>query len=352
MFKRFEEIRQDLLRDIRNGLPEADIGSDSDFFIRASSIASVLSDIYRLHGWIVRQIFPDTADTAYLELHCRTRGIKRKQATSASGDITFTGEPGTALPAGLEAKRDDLSWITTESGVIGGDGKALFHAKSMSFGTAGNNEQSKTAQLVSTPTGIDSTVTVGMMTGGTEQESDTELLARLLELIRRPPAGGNKFDYKCWALEVDGVTSAIVYPLRRGLGTVDIVITSGEHLPSDEIIKATQDYIDSVRPVTTSNVYVSAPSPLRCGFNVKVQLDGMTLKEAELLVEDALREHVNRLQPGEPLIVSQIEAIISNIDGIEDRVLIAPASNVSAEVGEFVTGWIRYEGLTLSGMGA
>ncbi|WP_413462564.1 baseplate J/gp47 family protein [Kingella kingae] len=46
--------------------------------------------------------------------------------------------------------------------------------------------------------------------------------------MRRPPAGGNQYDYKNWALSVDGVSSAYVYPLRRGLGTVDIAITSGD----------------------------------------------------------------------------------------------------------------------------
>jgi uncharacterized phage protein gp47/JayE len=348
MLKLFEEIRQDLFKDIKNGLPDADITSDSDYFIRASSIASVLSDIYRLHGWIVRQIFPDTADTEYLELHCRTRGLRRKQATTASGDITFTGEPGTELPAGLEAKRDNLSWITAQSGIIDENGKAVIHAKSAQAGVNGNSQQTQSAQLASTPAGIDSTVIVGVMTGGTAQETDTELLARLLDLIRRPPAGGNKHDYKRWALEVDGVTSAIVYPLRRGLGTVDIVITSGEHLPSPEIVQATQDHIDLVRPVTASNSRVFVPHLLRVNFIVKVKLDGISLADAQKLIEAALKEHINRMQPGEPLVISQIEAIISNIDGIADRVLIAPDANISAEVSELVTGWIRFEGLVVS----
>ncbi|MBA5838880.1 phage tail protein, partial [Morganella morganii] len=37
----FEQIRSEILRDIKNQLPDADTGSDSDFFIRASSVASV-----------------------------------------------------------------------------------------------------------------------------------------------------------------------------------------------------------------------------------------------------------------------------------------------------------------------
>ncbi|WP_337050269.1 baseplate J/gp47 family protein, partial [Serratia fonticola] len=73
---------------------------------------------------------------------------------------------------------------------------------------------------------------------GTDDESDKSLLARLLELIRRPPAGGNKYDYHRWAMDVPGVTAAYVYPLRRGLGTVDVVITSGNDLPSPATVAA------------------------------------------------------------------------------------------------------------------
>lgn len=86
--------------------------------------------------------------------------------------------------------------------------------------------------------------------GGTDRESDASLLARLLEIIRRPPAGGNRYDYKNWALSVDGVTSAYVYPLRRGLGTVDIAITSADGVSSEETVRRVQAYIDEMRPVT------------------------------------------------------------------------------------------------------
>uniref|UniRef100_UPI0032B60DD4 baseplate J/gp47 family protein n=1 Tax=Escherichia coli TaxID=562 RepID=UPI0032B60DD4 len=75
-----------------------------------------------------------------------------------------------------------------------------------------------------------------------------------LDILRRPPAGGNKYDYKRWALEVDGVTSAYVEPLRRGLGTVDVAITSANDLPSQELINAVLAHIEEVRPVTARAV--------------------------------------------------------------------------------------------------
>ncbi|WP_230397170.1 baseplate J/gp47 family protein [Pasteurella multocida] len=103
---------------------------------------------------------------------------------------------------------------------------------------------------MSAPVGVQTDVTLSNVVGGTDAESDTSLLERLLELIRRPPAGGNRYDYRNWALSVDGVDAAYVYPLRRGLGTVDIAITSNNDLPSSETIERCQAFIDEVRPVT------------------------------------------------------------------------------------------------------
>lgn len=72
----------------------------------------------------------------------------------------------------------------------------------------------------------------------TYNETDAAYLTRLLDYIRRPPAGGNQYDYIKWALEVDNVAAAYCFPLAQGLGTVDVVITAnetntGSEIPSD-----------------------------------------------------------------------------------------------------------------------
>lgn len=222
--KNAAQIRTDMLRDIKNllQLPDDKLGPDSDWYVRASSVASVAEGLYQHQGWIVRQIFPDTADAEFLYLHARLRGLTKKAANNASGPATFTGEPGAIAAAGLVFKRDSVSWTTTEDITIGPDAKASVNAISSQAGTTGNTTSVISATLTTTPDGFDSTVMVGLMTGGTDEESDAELLARLLEIIRRPPAGGNKYDYKRWALEVSGVSAAYVYPLRRGLSLIHI----------------------------------------------------------------------------------------------------------------------------------
>ncbi|EGT0642856.1 MULTISPECIES: hypothetical protein [Citrobacter] len=63
------------LRDIQNALPDenADTSSDSDYAVRANAVSGVADDLYAYQGWIIRQIFPDTAEKEYLEFtRCRT----------------------------------------------------------------------------------------------------------------------------------------------------------------------------------------------------------------------------------------------------------------------------------------
>ncbi|ENR0217121.1 baseplate J/gp47 family protein, partial [Enterobacter kobei] len=138
--KNAAQIRTDILRDIKNLLQLSDdkLGPDSDWYVRASSVASVAEGLYQHQGWIVRQIFPDTADSEFLYLHARLRGLSKKAANNASGPATFTGEPGALAAAGLVFKRDSVSWTTTEEITIGPDGKASVNAMSSLSGTAGN----------------------------------------------------------------------------------------------------------------------------------------------------------------------------------------------------------------------
>ncbi|HHA0037749.1 TPA: baseplate J/gp47 family protein, partial [Yersinia enterocolitica] len=244
--------------------------------------------------------------------------------------------------------RDSLSFVTTQQATIGLDGKLTVTAQATVAGTAGNTAQVMSGTLSSTPDGVDSIVIIGVMRGGTDQESPEDLLARLLDIIRRPPAGGNKYDYKRWALEVTGVTAAFVYPLRRGLGTVDIVITSADGLPSQAIIADTQLHIDDVRPVTAKSSLVMAPTIKTFDIDVNVTLSGITFDAAETLIKETLNNYVNRLMPGESFIRSQAEMLVSLITGVTDRQIISPINNVIPQVDGTVVEWLHVGTITVA----
>lgn len=330
----FDEIRAAILRDTVSLNPDADVTADSDNYIRASSLASCATGQYAHQAWILKQFFPDTADTEYLERHCNLRGIRRKNATLAAGTACVTGNTGATIPADAQIRCGNLFYRVRTAVVIGIKGTATIEIIATEPGTAANQHEAVAGQFMSAPPGVATDVQIEQAAGGTDTETDSALLARLLELLRRPPAGGNKYDYKAWALSVDGVSSAYVYPLHRGLGTVDIVITSGNNVPSDEIVSKVQDYIDSVRPVTAKNSFVIKPDVTKVDVKVKVRLFGATLDRATADIRQALQEHFSAIKPGDSVIASQLEAVISDVPSVTDRKMTQPTTNLTADTSK------------------
>ena len=134
-------------------------------------------------------------------------------------------------------------------------------------------------------------------------ETDGAYLARLLEYIRRPPAGGNKFDYVKWALEVDNVARSWCFPIAQGLGTVDVVIlanalTTGNEIPSSSArigintTATTGKLVDSAATFTTAHAVAAGDiveNPLRETRTHVTVVDSAT----QLTLADDLFKFVN-----------------------------------------------------------
>ena len=142
-------------------------------------------------------------------------------------------------------------------------------------------------------------------------------------------------------MEVPGVSAAYVYPLRRGLGTVDVVVTSAGALPSQDTVDAVQAHIDDLRPVTAKNCLVLAPTPRVVDISTLVKLNGIALDPAKVQITSAEAAYFNQLEPGETAYRSRIETIISGVVGVVDRQLTLPAANIVPIVDATKVEWLR-----------
>lgn len=329
--KTFEIIQKDYLRDVSNQLPDAATGADSDFGVRAGALAAGIEGLYEHQAWIARQVFADTADPEYLEKHAALHGLARKRATVAQGSATLHGTPGAVVPLGTEAKTvAGLVFLTSAEATIGAGGTALVPVQGGSAGSAYNLDAGAGLILTSAPSGVQGAASLTAATiGGTDAETDAGLLARVLDVLRNPPAGGNKADWRRWALNVDGVTAAYVFPLRRGLGTVDVCVTSAGGPPSAAILEAVRVYLDTVRPTGANDFLVLAPSLVEVDVAVQVRLSTITLAQAQTAVETSLAVYFATLEPGDMAYLSRIETAISGVPGVVDRVVGSPAGNVA-----------------------
>lgn len=327
--KDYRQIRADILRDIANQQPAAYTGEDSDFAVRANATASSIEGLYEHQKWIVRQIFPDTADSDYLEIkHANPRGITRKAASFATGMTQFSGVVGSAVPIGTEAKNNSgIAFVTTAAGVIGGGGTVNIAAKAVLSGLAGNQAAATVLTLSAAPAGVQSQATIVTMTGGTDIESDAGLLARVLYDMRLPPCGGAKHDYYAWAMAVPGVTDAYVFTQRRAINGVDVAIETSGGLPGAPLIAEVLAYIDSQRPPAV-DMLVMAPTLVTVNIVAVLTLSGTTLSDATARINSVLAAYFATLHVGDVVRKVKLESLITSVKGVVDVAMSSPAANV------------------------
>lgn len=160
-------------------------------------------------------------------------------------------------------------------------------------------------------------------------ETDAELLTRLLDYIRRPPAGGNKYDYVKWALEVPDVAAAWCIPLGQGLGTVDLVIaanvaTTGSETPTELLLDTVRAYIMDIMPTHVKSLRVLAPEIV--AQDVTMTVTGAAANV--LLIASEITAYLETFMPGQPLYRTQLTSIATS-NGADDAVLTVPEDNIT-----------------------
>ncbi|QIW90021.1 MULTISPECIES: baseplate J/gp47 family protein [Pseudomonas fluorescens group] len=344
-----DAILRGILRDIRNLQAEADIGPDSDNYVRSAAVASAIEGLYQKLAWLYRQIFPDTADEEELVHAAAIRGVLRKDPVAGTGTAALKGTQGVTLLVGATLKHVVTGELFTAktSATLGTSGTASVLVEAQTVGSA-LNDLTGALVLTSPPLGMDANASfIGKTTGGEDQEKIESLLARYLDIIQSPPAGGATYDYRRWALEVEGVANALPIPRRRGGGTVDVVITGTNGIPSAEVITACKAHIESQCSVI-ANVWVYAPTIRTVDSTAKIELaPDFTMTDVQAAAQKAYNILLGALKPGDTLKRSQIEAMINNLAGVLDRAVITPVGNVLASDDPTLIGWIRPGTITL-----
>lgn len=317
--------------DIEARLPGADARTRrSNLAVLARVQAGAVHGLYGYLDFLARQVMPDTAEAEILDRHASLRGVTRTPATAATGNLTFTGSNGVVIPAGTELQRSDGALYTTGADTTIASGTATAACTARALGATGNAVAGIVLTLTTPISGITNTATVaaGGLVGGTDQESDADLLVRLMEKIQTPPHGGSKADYVAWAKEVSGVTRAWCFPLEGGAGTVYVRFVRDNDasiIPDAGEVAAVQAHLDDVRPVTAA---VTAAAPTAVPLNFTIALTPNTAA-AQAAVQAELADLIKReAAPGGTLLLSHIREAISLAAGENNHVLTVPAADV------------------------
>ncbi|MDR1300955.1 MAG: baseplate J/gp47 family protein [Treponema sp.] len=184
--------------------------------------------------FLALQLFPDTAEGAYLRAHWSSR-ITPLYAIAASGEVLITGIADRPVPAGLIfASSPGERYYTEHAYRIGMDGTVVVRVKAQGTGLQTNLAAGQELSVVSAiPAGISSKAhsTGSGIIGGADAETDEEYLVRVLLGLRNANRYGKSGDFAAWAMDASPeVSAAWEYKHFGVFGAVLIQVINGSQL--------------------------------------------------------------------------------------------------------------------------
>ncbi|MDC0763490.1 baseplate J/gp47 family protein [Brevibacillus sp. AG] len=275
-----------------------------------------------------------------LDAKCVERSATVRRHRAVKAIIKF--ELGKNVPATVDVPIAANSLITTES--IGdaaaldyyvqnatvlpaGQKSVLIEAESSVFGQIGNINA--TTKVYPGMNGIDYVKFVEVITAGVDRESNDGLRERLLIEVQNMEKGGTELDYEIWSKRVPGVVTARSLSRARGNGTIDVVITGTNGLPTEQLIQDVQAYLETKKPAGGVSVLVKAPTPIYVNVTAQIKLEpDYKFEIVRPLVESALRGTI--VAENKVLVVraSKLQDTIGDTKGVFSYKLTSPTGDI------------------------
>lgn len=243
---------EEILQRLKNKVPSGMDTSEGSFIHDTLSPAALeIAQLYTNLDLVLTLAFAQTTSGQYLDYRADERGLTRKSALKAAGIVKVSGNPGVAIGKSIIFLTEGgIEFESTEAAIIQENGSANIPIQAVEAGITGNIPAGAVKTVQIAQQGVTEITNESAITGGTDQESDEDLLSRLLLKVRNPATSGNAAHYQQWAGEVTGVGDAKVFPLWDGAGTVKVIIVDSEKTPAEpEIVAAAATHIESMRPV-------------------------------------------------------------------------------------------------------
>ena len=187
------------------------------------TVRSPLGAFLRIFAWMLNILFSlmeetynsrfvDTAVGTSLYNLGKAIGLSLLPAQKASGYVTFTGTPGTAIPTGFLVRTvAGLQYAVLTDGRIGTDGSVTLPVQAVETGADYNVEAGRVNQITNPLDGVDSCTNQGVIDGGQDRETDEEFRDRYAQSVDY--AGGVNADAIAGEIlqNVESVYSAICY---------------------------------------------------------------------------------------------------------------------------------------------
>ncbi len=279
----------------------------------------------------IKNIIPKYSYGNILLGHGENRGIFKREATRSRAVLTVKGIKGTVIPKGYRfSTTSDLEtpavvFYTLNENIIPETGVVDIALECEILGKTGNTAAETIILMVKPLKGIVSVKNKNPAYGGFDEETEDSIRQRIAEfdISQNNSFVGSYYDYRRWAMEVEGVGNANVIANNDESGIITIMLTDLNGQPAgEEVCNAVYNYIMrldlpyerlapinavlSVVPAKTINISVSADLILRENFNVETVKSNFEEKLNIYLKENTIIKY------------SEIGALIINTNGVYD----------------------------------
>ena len=311
-----------------------------DMMVRLYALAAEVQSLLAQADWVLDQSFPQTAQGKYLDYHAETRALTRLPAAKAAGVLRFSAPSAAVTDYEIEAgsvamTTGGVRFETTEKATLQkGETYVDVPARAVEAGANGNAIAGAVHVMAVYPVGITRCENPEAFSGGSDEESDEKLRERVLESYRRLPNGANAAFYEQEALRFPNVAAAKAVGRARGIGTVDVYVSTHGGAPEEELLGEISAALQKKREIA---VDVAVKVPTEKSIDVEAELEaeqGWTMREITDAAQEALQAYFTGERLGEPVYRAKLASILYSVPGVKNYHLLAPAADVPAGATE------------------
>lgn len=311
-----------------------------DMMVRLYALAAEVQSLLAQADWVLDQSFPQTAQGQYLDYHAETRALTRLPAAKAAGVLRFSAPSAAVTDYEIEAgsvamTTGGVRFETTEKATLQkGETYVDVPARAVEAGANGNAIAGAVHVMAVYPVGITRCENPEAFSGGSDEESDEKLRERVLESYRRLPNGANAAFYEQEALRFPSVAAAKAVGRARGIGTVDVYVSTHGGAPEEELLGEISAALQKKREIA---VDVAVKVPTEKSIDVAAELEaeqGWTMREITDAAQEALQAYFTGERLGEPVYRAKLASILYGVPGVKNYHLLAPAADVPAGATE------------------
>ncbi len=325
----YEVIKQRILDNVNIDIDKREGSFTSNM---VSPLSQELAKAYINMGDILSLGFIEDNFDTFLDKRVSEFGVHRKQGSKAIGEIKVEGKDGATIENGTIVKANDLYFTVLNDIELPNDNTIYVEANEAGYkyNLLANTE----FELVEKNEKITKLVNKVDFANGVDVETDEDLRKRFVKVVNNPSTSGNKNHYEEWALQINGVGRAIVYPLWNGNGTVKVMIIGNDNKPvTEEIIEVCEAHISENMPIGCQ-LTVITPSLLNVTISASIELkEGYELEDVKLEFENNLSEYLKDVT--NELTYSKVYGLLVNLAGIGDiNNLLVNDSNSNITISE------------------